>query len=404
MRFNKNVLMLIIGSIVIATFVTIGIILDPEINDNTTVLRKVGQINTSRDAFYDSGEIDLFYDMDVNADQLLLSEISSIAGSRICDVKVNNNILYVLDAFDGLKTYDISDPTTPVQSGDCFDIYTFAHSLIIDDMCAYVADYEDGLEIVNISDPSDLKIIGQYSANVGPTAGSTDVHKSGDLAFLASQNLGLEIINCSDPFNPVKIGSYYDNKRVIRVYSLDDQVLISEAGNGFKILNITDYGYKEVFHFSDTASTQDFFIHNNLLYTTDASFGIRIFDISNLSNIVKVGEKAIGESYGFVVAERGDQLFAYISVGEAGLQILNISEPGNIKSIAQYNDGGYSYNVAVKDELVLIADFSDGLEILQFTVDNETFNPLSIPGFEVLIVIWCLIAIPVFIVKKKKIS
>ena len=31
---------------------------------------------------------------------------------------------------------------------------------------------------------------------------------------------------------------------------------------------------------------------------------MKIFDINDLSNIVKVGEKAIGASYGFVIKEK----------------------------------------------------------------------------------------------------
>ncbi len=241
-----------------------------------------------------------------NEDQLILNEIGSIPGARICDLKVKEDIIYVLKADYGLITYNISDPTTPEMLGRCTDDYIFVHALVIDDGYAYVADYEDGLEIVNITDPADLTIIGDYSANLG--AGSTDVHKSGDLAFLASQSIGLEIINCSDVYNPVKIGSYYDNHRVIRVYSLDEQVFISEAGNGFKILNITDNEFTEIFHFQETVSYQDFLVLNNLLYTT-TEYGILIFDISDLSNIVKVGEKDIGVSYGTVIIQQGNQFF-----------------------------------------------------------------------------------------------
>lgn len=216
---------------------------------------------------YGFGSMDI---LGANEDQLILTEIGSIPSWRTCDVKVNGAILYVLNADYGLLTYNISDPTTPDMLGRCADTYIFVHALVLDDEYAYLADYEDGLEIVNISDPMNLSIIGDYSANVGGTVGdygSTDVYKSGDLAFLASQRIGLEIINCSDPFNPVLFGSYYEGHRVIRVYSSNDQVFISEARNGFKVLNITDNGCTEIFHFHDTVSYQEFFVHNNLLYS-----------------------------------------------------------------------------------------------------------------------------------------
>jgi hypothetical protein len=335
-----------------------------------------------------------------NKDQLILTKIGSIPGSRIRDVKVKDDILYVLKTDYGLITYNISDPTTPDMLGRCTDEYIFVHALVLDDGYAYVADYEDGLEIVNITNPADLTIIGDYSANVGVTAGSTDLYKSGDLVFLASQSIGLEIINCSDPFNPVKIGSYYENHNINRVYSSDDQVFISEARNGFKILNITDTGCVEIFHFRDSVSFPEFYVHKNLLYTT-SEHGITIFDISDFLNVVKVGEKAIGASYGFTIKE----MLVYVSSWDLGLQILDISDLDNIEVIAQYTDGGESYNVDVSNDLVFVADVQDGIEIIQKSeisyyssrISKSSTEQTIFSGFELVFIIVPLL----FLVKKR---
>ncbi|MFX0181929.1 MAG: LVIVD repeat-containing protein [Candidatus Hodarchaeota archaeon] len=285
----------------------------------------------------------------------------------------------------GLKTYDITDPANPTLLGSYSDSYTFTHLVLIEGEYAYISDLEDGLEIINISNPSELNIIGHYTSNVGPTAGSTDAYKLGDLAFLASQSIGLEIINCSDPYNPEIVSSYYDNERVIRVYARENQVFISEAWNGFKILNITGYECVEIFHYTNTVSYQDFFVLENLLYTTDRNYGLRVFDISDFTNIVQIGGMNIGASYEFVLGQREETKIAYVSNWESGLQVLNITEPENIQQLAQYNDGGDAYNVAVKGELVFVAEFHDGLEILQIktTSDGVTQRRSSIiPGFE----------------------
>ncbi len=197
------------------------------------------------------------HSVEANISQISFTEVSSISAepeSQIVDVKVIGNVLFVVDAFMGLLTYNITDPANPSLLGSYYDHYTFTHSVLIEGNYAYVSDLEDGLEIIDISDPSDINIIGDYTSNVGPTAGSTDAYKSGDLAFLASQNMGLEIINCSNPYNPVIIGRYYDNERVIRVYALGNKVFISEANNGFKILDITGSECVERFHYRDSVS------------------------------------------------------------------------------------------------------------------------------------------------------
>jgi hypothetical protein len=308
-------------------------------------------------------------------EEITLTEIGSIPYARTCDVKVKDEILYVLQANYGLVTYNISDPTTPSRLGRCSDTYTFVHALIIEDEYAFVADYEDGLEIVDISDPTDLTIIGDYTADLG--AGSTDVYKLGDLAFLASQGIGLEIINCSDVNNPVKVGSYYENYRIIRVYSSNDQIFLCEATNGFKILNITDNECTEIFHFQDTVSYQEFFVLDSLLYTT-TRHGILIFDIHDLSNINLLGEKDISESYGAIIRQQSNRVIAYVSSWEAGVQILDVSDPENIEMIGQYTDGGQSYNLDVRDDLIFVADFQDGIEIIQVeNLDSSSALSLS---------------------------
>ncbi|MFX1508445.1 MAG: LVIVD repeat-containing protein [Promethearchaeota archaeon] len=330
-------------------------------------------------------------------EEIILTEIGSIPYARTCDVKVKDEILYVLQADYGLVTYDISDPTTPSRLGRCTDTYTFVHALVIEDEYAYVADYEDGLEIVDISDPSDLTIIGDYTANLG--AGSTDVYKLGDLAFLASQGIGLEIINCSDVNNPVKIGSYYENYRVIRVYSSNDQIFLCEATNGFKILNITGNECTEIFHFQDTVSYQEFFVLNNILYTTTRD-GILIFDIHDLSNIKQLGGKDIGESFGAIIRQQNNRVIAYVSSWEAGVQILDVNDPENIEIIGQYTDGGQAYNLDVRDNLIFVADFQDGIEIIQVehldlsSMNNnnyESSTSTSTTGFTLFVVISVLI-------------
>ena len=343
-------------------------------------------------------------------EEIVLTEIGSIPYARTCDVKVKDEILYVLQADYGLATYSIRDPTTPTRLGRCTDTYIFVHALIIEDEYAYVADYEDGLEIVDISDPTDLTIIGDYTANLG--AGSTDLYKLGDLAFLASQGIGLEIINCSDVNNPVKIGSYYENYRVIRVYASNNQIFLCEAANGFKILNITGNECIEIFHFQDTVSYQEFFVLNDLLYTT-TRHGILIFDIHDLSNIKQLGEKDIGESYGAIIKQQNNRVIAYVSSWEAGVQILDVSDPENIEMIGQYTDGGQAYNLDVRDDLIFVADFQDGIEIIQvenldsssaLSVRNSQSSTDSVtsssPGFEMLFIVISMIIFS--IVQKRK--
>ncbi|MFX0125444.1 MAG: LVIVD repeat-containing protein [Candidatus Hodarchaeota archaeon] len=342
----------------------------------------------------------IFQPVAANNSEYALIELSTIpaqSGSQIVDVKVFNNILFVLDAFHGLTTYNISDPVHPFQLGHFSDSDTFVHSIIIANEYAYLSDYEDGLEIIDISDPTNLKIVGRYPPNnTNSPATSIDAYVSDNLVFLASQSRGLEVINCSNPTNPIIIGIYYGNHRVIRVCSSENLVFISEAFNGFKILNITNGACSEIFHFKDLVSYQDFEVQNDLLFTTDMNFGIQVFNISTLSNIAKIGEYNTGRSHGIFLESKNGKMLLYVSTWDKGLQIFNVSNPESIEFLTQYNDGGDAYHVTVSDDLVFVAEFKSGLEILKIassSVDITTTSSTSTSSSLDLIVI-----VPFFII------
>jgi hypothetical protein len=339
--------------------------------------------------------LSIFCHVQANDSQYTLIELSTIpaqSNSQIVDVQVNDNILFVLDAFHGLTAYNISDPTQPAQLGHFSDMNTFVHSILIVDKYAYLSDYDDGLEIIDISDPMNLKIIGRYKPGI--SASSIDAYFSNNLVFLASQSRGLEILNCSDPSKPICIGTYYDGHRVIRAYSVENLVFISEAFNGFKILNITNGLCNEIYHFIDSVSYQCFYVKNDLLYTTDKEFGVHVFNISDLSNIVKIGEYNTGTTYGFYLEKKNQTTLLYVTTWEKGLVVFDISDPKSIDFLIQYNDGdgGEAYNVAVRDELVFVAEFKAGLEILKFLSSEDASSATSsrtpfISSFDLILII-----------------
>ncbi|MHA2073283.1 MAG: LVIVD repeat-containing protein [Candidatus Hodarchaeales archaeon] len=339
-----------------------------------------------------------------NAYEYSFTEISFLSG-KIVDVKVSDNILFVVDADRGILTYNISNPSNLLEMDQFLDSYAFAHSMIIDGNYAYLADYEDGLEIIDISDPFDLRKIGQYSSNAGVESGSTEVSKSGDLVFLASQNSGLEIINCSDPSNPAKISEYITNHRAIRVHAVGNLLFLSEAHNGFKILEFEGNIYDVIYHFEYTESIQDFAIAKDILYVSDTNYGLRVFDLRDLSNITQIGEKEIEDSsYGLVVEQRDDKMVLFLLAWEAGVFVYDVTTSEDLKLLGRYDDEGKSFNLVVNNDLIFIAEFTDGMEILQIDKQISARSSLSFNLFPFLLVFVSLRFFSLFTKKSRKFS
>ncbi|MHA2246976.1 MAG: LVIVD repeat-containing protein [Candidatus Hodarchaeales archaeon] len=337
--------------------------------------------------------------------QFTLLEIGELdTGWSTVDVYVNDDILYALDSSLGLKIYNISDPTTPKELGSFHNSYTFSHAFYYKNGLILIADYNNKLEIVNVSNPMDPRLIGHFydKDDTLEHVGATNLHNMGNYVFIASQYEGVEIIDIEDPTNPVKIGRYYFGRSINVVYASNNLVFIREMGGAFKILDITNLTHPiEIYHCTEVNTGQNFFLmDNNLLYVPDLDFGLRIYDITDPSNTIKKGEKQIdGRSMKCVIEERGSKIFAYITAEEDGLIVLDVTDPENIEEVASYNDGGKSFSLFIQNDLVFVAEFLQGLEILQISVDND--NPSSsTPGFEFLFVFGGLISLIVVIRKE----
>ncbi|MFX0126071.1 MAG: LVIVD repeat-containing protein, partial [Candidatus Hodarchaeota archaeon] len=299
--------------------------------------------------------------------QLILTEIGEIhTGSRTVGVHVEGDILYALDLEQGLKIYNISDPTSPKELGSFRNLYTFSHAFCYTNGLLLIADYEDKLEVVNVSDPLDPQLIGHYREVDYSVEhfGSTNLYNMGNIVFLASQYEGVEIIDITDPVNPIKLGRYYFGKSINVVYANENLAFIREMGGGFKILDITNLTNPlEIYHCTEVRMGQNFFVMNNLLYIPDSNFGLRIYDISNPANTIKIGEKQIdGTCRKCVVKSEGTNTYAYVSVEEEGLIILDVTNPENIEEIGGYDDGGQSFDLFIQDDLIFVAEFTSGLE------------------------------------------
>ncbi|MFX0205203.1 MAG: LVIVD repeat-containing protein [Candidatus Hodarchaeota archaeon] len=341
----------------------------------------------------------------VSGYQLTLTEIGELhTGSRTVGVYVNGNILYALDLDRGLKIYNISDPATPEELGSYRDFYSFSHAFCYTNDLILIADYEDKLEIVNVSNPSDPELIGHYREVDSSVEhfGSTNLHNTGNIVFLASQYEGVEIIDIKDPVNPIKLANYYFGKSINVVYAENNLAFIREMGGGFKILEITNITDPlELYHCSDVRTGQNFCVMNNLLYIPDSNFGLRIYNISDPVNAFKVGEKGIdGTCMKCIVDDRGTGIFAYVSAEEEGLIILDVSDPEHIEEIGRYNDGGQSFSLFIQNNLVFVAEFSAGLEILQLNVEETTQSGLSL-GYNACFIISGLFII-LFLKRKMK--
>ena len=305
------------------------------------------------------------------SDPLYPHELGNIAiatPSIIKDIVVNSDFAYVVVDSAGLRIINVSDPTSPYESG-FFDTDGSASGVAISGDHAYVADGTTGLRIINISDPS-------YPAEISfiDTEGSANaVAISGDHAFVADYS-GLIILNISDPANPIEIG--FNDNGGSKIVVMGDYAYMA-AESGMWILDISNPANpKEIKYYNAYATWQvmDITVHGNYAYLASDYSGLLIIDISDPTNPKKIGTHDKNSSYYNDVAVSGDYAYAAISdTGSiskryAGLKIVDISDPKNPSTIGLFPTNVRFKGVVTNGNFAYVADDRYGLRI--FNIAN----------------------------------
>ncbi|MFW9779899.1 MAG: LVIVD repeat-containing protein [Candidatus Heimdallarchaeota archaeon] len=232
-----------------------------------------------------------------------------------------------------------------------------------------------GLFIFNISDPSRPQLLGHFFDE----GSSHRLLVEDDIVFVADNFGGLEVFNVSNLTNPVKIievsgtiNGFYKKERFLYAADYSEGLLIFDITNLTKPMEITRY--------TDFDHALMHLIRNNLAYVSDDS-GLKILDISNLSNITEL----VSYSYDYYVYDlqfAGEIAYTACarSIFEAGegIKIWNASDPLNFALMGSFFDGGMAFDLQILNNYALVADFNDGVEIIDV---SNPYNPIKVTNY-----------------------
>lgn len=184
----------------------------------------------------------------------------------------------------------------------------------------FVADGAAGLQIINVTDPAFPVTVHTVSA----TADARDVVTNGNLAFVAAGNSGLQIVDISDPGSAFILGSADASGFASGVFVQDDLAFVAVQDSGLRIFDVTD----------PTAPL--------LLDSVDTSAG----------------------SHGVCHGIWKSRPYAFVADGTTGIQIIHTGYPTAAEVVDVTNTPGNARNVIYKDELLFVADGSQGVTVL----------------------------------------
>jgi len=279
------------------------------------------------------------------------------------EVEVVGDLAYIADFYAGLRTVDVSDPTTPVEIDLAASSARLPNSLSVVDGLAYVTSYRGGLSVFDLSDPRTPIEIGFLQLPYR----ALDVAVEGETAYVADDEAGLQAIDVSDPEAPVALG---------RLATSASSAWALTTANGLAyVLNRTRLGDLVIVDLSipttpievgtttvsDEAYAPKVAVVGDLAYVTVGEEGIRAIDVSNPAAPVEIS--AI-DTPGYAAGVTGVGSVAYIADDDTGLRIVDFAKPATPVEISVIDTPGSAGAVEVVNGLAYVADWDSGLRVI----------------------------------------
>ncbi len=246
-------------------------------------------------------------------------------------------ILVMLMSLDARPECDSIEYLTDINTGDA------ALGIFVRGNRLYVADRGSGFKVMNIKDANKLVLMGSYLEQGRSQA--QDVFVSRSLAYVAEGGRGFSIIDVADPYNPSLV-RYVSNPGLSGAYT-------------------------------------DVYVSGDYAYFAHTPRGLLIFNISKLSKPKLVGEFKVRKAEVADVFVRGR--YAYLAVTShqnpsgTGLLIIDVTNPSNPLLVNSLKTPGQALNLFIADDYAYIADLSGGLQIVDI---SNSWNPRTVGTWE----------------------
>ena len=277
-------------------------------------------------------------------------------GNRNVNMALVSNLVYVIGGDRGsLKIVDVADPANPLGVGSYIPPGIDGRGVAIHGNNAYVAAGEQGLFIVDVSDPA-------QPAEVGHLPGRAwDVAISDSTAYVADGGGQLSILDLAEPRRPRALGSYETDEMAV------NQVLV-EGNTAYISDNLGTEGTYTIFYQYGPAVRPG---------------NLQMVDVSNRRNPVRagayqtrsqiwslaVGHEAVG--HGDVGHVAGESV--YVATGD--LYIVDVSEPAHPVETGVYRTPGEIFDVSVADNDAYVTAGNRGLQVLDV---SDPRQPIAI--------------------------
>lgn len=263
----------------------------------------------------------VIYDIEANSPYWIKAGTSEIFSNTVIDITFAGNYAF-LALSSKVAILDISSPTQPILIGS---IPVTAIEVYAEGDYLYIAG--SGLKIYDVSIPSQPV---QLSYLYNPTLGGTTLalRKTGSTVFITSMD-SLHAVDVSDPEQPIYLDGITTGFQSSSVAIQGNYAYVTSPYVGMNIVDISQPANLSIISIGMNGwSTVDVAVNGNIAYVLMYPRGIYAIDISDVNNPTQIGSLIPVRGSSMQVALAGS--YAYIANGWGGLHIADISDPVNM--------------------------------------------------------------------------
>ncbi len=305
-------------------------------------------------------------------------------------IEIEDKYLYVSDWANGLKIFDVSNPSAPYLIGEV-DTIGYIQNIDIIDGFVYAAAGEGGLICIDVQDPYNpyvaryFKTISEFKTIVEVN----DVDVCGGLIYVAERDYGLMVYRLEKYIENKGFSTYNTNIRAETVVIQDELAFVTNYTNGFQIINISD-PQSPLFVSFYAGTIYDVDVEGNTVYTS-GSVAISSINVDDPRNPIGIGNyDSSPATYSNSITVHNN--IAYVAYYEK-IYSFDVSNPSNpifldtITVAGSYDDsmikihGDIAYilcnnrlnaiNITNPSALSLISTKWNSLDISDFTIFDD---------------------------------
>ena len=135
---------------------------------------------------------------------------------------------------NGIWVVNVTDPSAPFLTHTYDEVSTSFEGLLLDGIDLYVAAHDQGLRIYDVSDPTAFTLRGSVSA----LSNAWSVAKNGRWVYVADGDAGLRVVDCQDPGAPALVTTAVTSGPALDVILKGNRAYVACGAGGVDLFDV----------------------------------------------------------------------------------------------------------------------------------------------------------------------